>query len=98
MPPCRKHLPFQLHPSLLNNPVTARLPVAVVEPQGVARAAEREGTPPSAVNRLAPPIDRFLEGHPMHGINLGNWENMLPLVDAWVDGREPPPPYRWPPR
>lgn len=36
----------------------------------------------------------FLEGHPMHGAAVGNWENMLPLVDAWVEGSDALPPYR----
>jgi hypothetical protein len=22
---------------------------------------------------------------------MGNWENMLPLVDAWLDGQDAPP-------
>lgn len=30
----------------------------------------------------------------MHGAATGNRENMLPLIDAWVEGRDAPP-YRW---
>lgn len=37
----------------------------------------------------------LLEGHPMHGAAMGSWENMLPLIDAWAEGRDAPPPYRW---
>ena len=38
----------------------------------------------------------FLEGHPMHGkTGFGTWENLLPLVDAWIEGRDAPPPYSW---
>jgi hypothetical protein len=37
----------------------------------------------------------FLVGHPMHLMNMGNWENMLPLIDAWIDGKHPPRPYSW---
>lgn len=37
----------------------------------------------------------FLEGHPWNGRTMGNFENMIPLIDAWLDGTEPPPGYRW---
>lgn len=37
----------------------------------------------------------FLEGHPMHRQTMGNWENMVPLIDAWLDGALPPRPYTW---
>ena len=38
----------------------------------------------------------FLEGHPMHGqAGFGSWENLLPLIDAWLDGRDAPAPYSW---
>lgn len=36
----------------------------------------------------------FLDGHPMHGTNMGNWENMVRLIDARLDRGELPPPYR----
>ncbi len=32
----------------------------------------------------------FMPDHPMDGINMGNWENMLPLVDAWLEDRDAP--------
>lgn len=38
----------------------------------------------------------FLEGHPMDGMTgFGSWENLLPLIDARLDGREALAPYRW---
>lgn len=38
----------------------------------------------------------FLEGHPMDGAGgFGSWENLLPLIDAHLEGRAAPPPYRW---
>ena len=38
----------------------------------------------------------FLEGHPMHGqAGFGSWENLLPLINAHLDGRDPPPPCSW---
>jgi hypothetical protein len=38
----------------------------------------------------------FLDGHPMHGLtSFGSWENLLPLIDAWLDDRDASPPYSW---
>lgn len=38
----------------------------------------------------------FLEGHQMHGqAGFGSWENLRPLINAWLDGRDAPPPYNW---
>lgn len=77
-------------------PPPARHPVEIVASAGpwggptrTHRSARIEANAKEAVFGL------FLEGHPMHGANMGNWENMIPLIDAFLDGKEAPPPYRW---
>ena len=77
-------------------PETRRHPVdiaASVGPWGgltrTYRGARIEANAKEAVFGL------FLEGHSLHGTDFGTWENILPLIDAHLDGRDAPPPYRW---
>lgn len=68
--------------------------VATVGPWGgltrIYRGARIEANAKEAVFGL------FLDGHPMHGqAGFGSWENLRPLIDAWLDGRDAPPPYSW---
>lgn len=54
-------------------------------PTGRYRGARSEGNEKGAVLGL------FLAGHPFDGMDMGYWENLLPLADAWIDGQNPPP-------
>jgi hypothetical protein len=82
-------------PALL--PGAARHEAEIVQPAGPLggptrryRGARLESTALGTQNIL------HLPGCPMDGANLGNWENLLRIVDAWLDHGTLPQPYRIP--
>lgn len=56
-------------------------------PTRTYRDARIEAIEKSAVFSLVMPH------HPYNGMNLGNWENIVRLIDAWLDTGTLPAPY-----